>query len=185
MEYIQPATWTSNRSLLEASRVKAFPGRPTNPARPYPELRIWREAVSSTIGVVDPPVTRDPPVPVAISPCAVTSHSSHARPASGTSTEPAVTSPDRKMVFKALYASFVPGVLLHYNPRRPSAVPAYCHADVYHVTQKFDSSHHTLIKPLPHHCSCSCCLREPNPTFIQQPDMPSMLQMANKTPKTH
>ena len=26
----QPATWTMNRSLFVASRVKAFPGRPTN-----------------------------------------------------------------------------------------------------------------------------------------------------------
>ena len=28
--YSQPAAWTTNRSLLVASHVKAFPGRPTN-----------------------------------------------------------------------------------------------------------------------------------------------------------
>ena len=30
MECKQPAVWTTNRSLLVASRAKAFPGRPTN-----------------------------------------------------------------------------------------------------------------------------------------------------------
>ena len=70
----------------------------------------------------------------------MTLHQSSARLASCTSIEPAVVSPDRKMVFKASFASSVPGVLLHYLLRRPPPVPAYCHADVYSATQRFSTA---------------------------------------------
>ena len=53
--------------------------------------------------------TQDPTVPAAVSQYAVMPHAPSARPASGFSTEPAVTSPDCKKVFKALSASSVPG----------------------------------------------------------------------------
>ena len=45
MECCQSAAWTSNRCLLVASHIMAFPGRPTNPARPYSKLRSWKAAV--------------------------------------------------------------------------------------------------------------------------------------------
>ena len=41
MECIQQAAWTTNRSLLVASRVRPFQVDRQIPARPYPELRTW------------------------------------------------------------------------------------------------------------------------------------------------
>ena len=41
MERSQLAARTSSRSLLVASRVKTFSGRPTKPVLSYPELRTW------------------------------------------------------------------------------------------------------------------------------------------------
>ena len=41
MECSQPAAWTTNRSLLVASRVRPFQEDRPIPARPYPELRTW------------------------------------------------------------------------------------------------------------------------------------------------
>ena len=41
MECSQPAAWTTNRSLLVASRVRHFQEDLPIPARPYPELRTW------------------------------------------------------------------------------------------------------------------------------------------------
>ena len=111
-----------------ASHVKAFSGRPTNPSPDHTQscahgrwlthlrLLLHRQGTSSSIGV--------PPIPAALSQYAVTPHPSSARPASGTSTEPAVASLDHKGVFKALSASSVLGVLLLYHLRRPSSVPA-------------------------------------------------------------
>ena len=57
-----------------------------------------------------------------------------------TFTDPAVASPDRKRVFKALSVSSIQGALLHYHLRRPSPVPVYCYADVFSATQTFDST---------------------------------------------
>ena len=45
MECSQPAARTSYRSLLVASRVKAFLERPTNPALPYSVLRTRKSAI--------------------------------------------------------------------------------------------------------------------------------------------
>ena len=39
-----------------ASRVMAFTGRPTNPARPYPEMSTWKAAVFHAIGDVNPAI---------------------------------------------------------------------------------------------------------------------------------
>ena len=41
MECSQPAAWTTNRSLLVASRVRPFQEDRPIPARTYPELRTW------------------------------------------------------------------------------------------------------------------------------------------------
>ena len=81
----------------------------------------------------------EPHVAVVLNKYAVTPHPSSARPASGSSTEPAVTSPDGKGVVRALSVSSVPGVLLLNPIRRPSPVTAYCHTDVYSVSQRFDT----------------------------------------------
>ena len=78
IEYSKPASWTSNRSLLVASRDKAFPRRPTYQARPFPELRTWKTKVFSVTGILRPPLhirllllqagdiklIRNPPFPV-------------------------------------------------------------------------------------------------------------------------
>ena len=74
----------------------------------------------------------------------VTLHPSSAGLASGTSTEPLVASPDRKMVFKASSTSSVPLVLLHCLLRRPSPATAYIHANVNYVTQRFETVSVTL-----------------------------------------
>ena len=42
MECSQPAAWTTNRSLLVASRVRPFQEDRPIPTRPYPELRTWK-----------------------------------------------------------------------------------------------------------------------------------------------
>ena len=54
MECSQPVAWTSNRILLEASRVKAISRRPTNQARAYSELCTWKAVDFSVTGVVSP-----------------------------------------------------------------------------------------------------------------------------------
>ena len=41
MECSQTAAWTTNRSLLVASRDRPFQEDRPIPARPYPELRTW------------------------------------------------------------------------------------------------------------------------------------------------
>ena len=54
MECSQMAAWTSRRNLLVASCVKAFSGRPTNPARWHPDLHTCFAAFVFFTGVVDP-----------------------------------------------------------------------------------------------------------------------------------
>ena len=49
MECSQPAAWTTNRSLLVASRVRPFQEDRPIPARPYPELRTWMVVRSGVI----------------------------------------------------------------------------------------------------------------------------------------
>ena len=51
MECSQPAAWTTNRSLLVASRVRPFQEDRPIPARPYPELRTWMVVRSGVISV--------------------------------------------------------------------------------------------------------------------------------------
>ena len=51
MECSQPAAWTTNRSLLVASRVRPFQDDRPIPARPYPELRTWMVVRSGVISV--------------------------------------------------------------------------------------------------------------------------------------
>ena len=51
MECSQPAAWTTNRSLLVASRVRPFQEDRQIPARPYPELRTWMVVRSGVISV--------------------------------------------------------------------------------------------------------------------------------------
>ena len=51
MECSQPAAWTTNRSLLVASRVRPFQEDGLIPARPYPELRTWMVVRSGVISV--------------------------------------------------------------------------------------------------------------------------------------
>ena len=51
MECSQQAAWTTNRSLLVASRVRPFQEDRPNPARPYPELRTWMVVRSGVISV--------------------------------------------------------------------------------------------------------------------------------------
>ena len=159
MERSQPAAWTSNRSLLVASRVTAFSRRPTNPTRPYQEVRTWKVALFSVTGVANPALhlrillLGAGDIELNLGPTCSgcyelircdNTHPSSARPSSGTSTETTVASPHHKGVYKALSASSVTGVLLQYPIRRPSPVTAYCHADVYSVTQRI----HTVSVPL-------------------------------------
>ena len=149
MECSLPAAWTSNRSLHVATHVKDFTGRPSNSARPYPELDIWNASVFFATGVVNPTLhlrllllreggiepNPDLPVQTAKSQYAVTSHPLSACHDSGISTEPVVASPNRQRALKALFASSVPRLLLRYHLRRPTQVSAYCHADVYSAAQ--------------------------------------------------
>ena len=51
MECSQPAAWTTNRSLLVASRVEPFQEDRPIPARPYPELRTWMVVRSGVFSV--------------------------------------------------------------------------------------------------------------------------------------
>ena len=51
MECSQPAAWTSNRSLLLASRVRPFQEDRPISARPYRELRTWMVMRSGVISV--------------------------------------------------------------------------------------------------------------------------------------
>ena len=51
MECSQPAAWTTNRSLLVASRARPFQEDRPIPARPYPELRTWMVVRSDVISV--------------------------------------------------------------------------------------------------------------------------------------
>ena len=51
MECSQPAAWTTNRSLLVASRVRSFQEDRPIPTRPYPELRTWMVVRSGVISV--------------------------------------------------------------------------------------------------------------------------------------
>ena len=51
MECSQPAAWTTNRSLLVASRVRPFQEYRPIPTRPYPELRTWMVVRSGVISV--------------------------------------------------------------------------------------------------------------------------------------
>ena len=51
MECSQPAAWTTNWSLLVASRVRPFQVDRQIPARPYPELRTWMVVRSGVISV--------------------------------------------------------------------------------------------------------------------------------------
>ena len=57
MECSQPAAWTMNLSLLVASGVKAFPGRPKNLTRPYPDL--YTRKVIFLLSSVSSPSTRE------------------------------------------------------------------------------------------------------------------------------
>ena len=49
IECSQPAAWTTNRSLLVASRVRPFQEDRSIPARPYPEQRTWMVVRSGVI----------------------------------------------------------------------------------------------------------------------------------------
>ena len=51
MECSQPTAWTTNRSLLVASRARPFQEDRPIPARPYPELRTWMVVRSGVISV--------------------------------------------------------------------------------------------------------------------------------------
>ena len=51
MECSQPAAWTTNQSLLVASRVRPFQEDRPIPTRPYPELRTWMVVRSGVISV--------------------------------------------------------------------------------------------------------------------------------------
>ena len=51
MECSQPFAWTTNRSLLVASRFWPFQEDRPIPARPYPELRTWMVVRSGVISV--------------------------------------------------------------------------------------------------------------------------------------
>ena len=51
MKCSQPAAWTTNRSLLVASRDRPFQEDRPIPARPYPELRTWMVVRSGVISV--------------------------------------------------------------------------------------------------------------------------------------
>ena len=51
MQCSQPVAWTTNRSLLVASRVRPFQEDRPIPARPYPELRTWMVVWSGVISV--------------------------------------------------------------------------------------------------------------------------------------
>ena len=51
MECSQPVAWTTNRSLLVASRGRPFQEDRPIPARPYPELRTWMVVRSGVISV--------------------------------------------------------------------------------------------------------------------------------------
>ena len=51
MECSQPAAWTTNWSLLVASRVRPFQEDRPIPTRPYPELRTWMVVRSGVISV--------------------------------------------------------------------------------------------------------------------------------------
>ena len=51
MDCSRPAAWTTNRSLLVASRVRPFQEDRQIPARPYPELRTWMVVRSGVISV--------------------------------------------------------------------------------------------------------------------------------------
>ena len=51
IECSQPAAWTTNRSLLVASRARLFQEVRPIPARPYPELRTWMVMWSGIISL--------------------------------------------------------------------------------------------------------------------------------------
>ena len=51
MECSQPVAWTTNRSLLVASRVRPFQEDRPIPVRPYPELRTWMVVRSGVISI--------------------------------------------------------------------------------------------------------------------------------------
>ena len=51
MECSQPAAWSTNRSLLVASRARPFLEDRPIPTRPYPELRTWMVVRSGVISV--------------------------------------------------------------------------------------------------------------------------------------
>ena len=131
MECSRPAALTSDRNIHVASCVKAFSRRLVNPTRPYPELRGWKVAVFSVTGVVNSALhlwlllLRAGDIELTLGPtCSGCWHHTHCL----LDVPPAVASPDRKGVFKALSASSVPGVQLQYLLRRTSPVAAYCHA---------------------------------------------------------
>ena len=161
LECSQLAALTLNRSHHMASRVKAFSEKRTNPARPYPDLRTWKAAVFSITVVVKPALhlrllllragtfspSRDLPVPTGVGQYAVTPHPLSAHPASGSSTQHAVALPNHKMVFKALSASCVPEVLLHFPQQRPSPVAAHVTTPMSTLTHKESTQH------LSHHVS--------------------------------
>ena len=134
MECSQPAALTSNRSLLVAPVSRLFQEDRRIRIDLTQSCTPRRRRFFSVTGVVDPALhiqkllLRAGEIELNLGPicssCSsqftVTPHPSSARPASGTSTEPAVASSDRKRVFKTLSASSVPGVLLHhlvYNDR--------------------------------------------------------------------
>ena len=136
------------------SCAKAFLRRPTNLARPYPELCTWKAEVISVTEVVNHALHLQllllragdikPKQGLICSRCSKSIHYEatppSAPPTSGTSTQPAVASPDHKRVLNALSISTVPGVQLHYHLQRPSPVLAYCHIDVYSTTQIFHTA---------------------------------------------
>ena len=123
MKCRQSAAWTSNGAFSWLPCLGLF--RKTDKS-----VSTWKAALFSVTGVVDPALhirelllraghirlNPGPTCSIALSQCAVMPHASSARPASGTSTEPAVASPDDKRVFTAFS---VPGVLRHYHLQRP------------------------------------------------------------------
>ena len=74
MECSQPTTWTTNRNLLVAFQVKAFPGEPINSGSTLPELHTWTVASSGDISVTsvtsgDISVTSVTSGDISVSPC--------------------------------------------------------------------------------------------------------------------
>ena len=140
MECSQTTAWTSNRSLLVASLVKALFGRQTIAASPYPELRTWKAADLSVIWVVRPALhlrlllLRDGDIGLNPGPtCSVRSKSIRC------DTTPIHCSSCQRHIHRNCcrftqsqrgiqgFVSFLCfGVLLPYHLRRPSPVPANC-----------------------------------------------------------